>query len=622
MTDSDKTIPLFDTNISNELIDDPEKYVFWCGAGVSAEAPTKLPLGNQFTRYVLSELVDEVFQKELENKLQDIDSSLKAHNIEIGNCLRLESVISEVSLIENNLKPKFADDLKFISSLATFYDSPFNIYHYYLAKLVVLGSNVVTTNYDFGIEKAVDLLCPGEYVIQKLTDGQYVYCSKDERKGKIYHIHGIALKPKEVGITYKTVSRSFHPSILAVLDTWMKNDFTIAFLGYSCGDNYDVERYFERFKQTSKARAVYVQRKAKDLTKSVKRHLNCFSKSFVFSNGISAFFKSVFIVFNDDGFQIDGKNSFDWEEKIGEQIHISEEMRGLLFFRICKLAGINPCEFSYFNRAMVSLSNMMKQSHVEDYLIRLTYFHVVKENADFDSCMKIINEGDDEYNRKYNSTYFYPDRRRYDLNEVLVVKRDYEELFKCLPDIVSINKGIHKYQAEHKTIGWEFSTPLHQHMKIIVYEAKKHISDSGKYELPVDLRNRANELLICNSLLLDSELGNFEEINQYCVALRAKALLMSFLYGKEEISTIDACVNEYMDLYSKESSVQGVLMSLYDYSTIQFCLYTQTNNDNYRSISDKVLDDVIAIQNIIKNVRLSDEISSEQTWRETYDSNR
>lgn len=622
--DKDPIIPISASEERTILSCDPHKYVFWCGAGISAEKPTNLPLGKEFSNYVLAQLIDDQFPIQLSEKLNGIDEILKKHNASVGDFLRLESVISEVALLEDNVKPSYTDELSFINSLSIFSESPINLYHYLLANLVIKGSNVVTTNYDLGIEKALDCLCPKEYSFVRISEGQYVYSSSNSQRGKVYHIHGIALEPKEIGITYRSVSRTFNEEIMEQLHFWTKNNYIFAFLGYSCGDNYDVERVFQKLSSRSSVNAIsiYVQRRAKDLSTSVIRHLSCFSKAYVTSEGIVTFLTSLFSEL--DSIRIPYENDcFYWKDRINKQIKISEQMRGVLFFRICKLAGINPREFTYYSNGKSGLYNMMNTipSHMEDHIIRLTQFHVLKEMGDAGACRELIEESGREYNIKYNNTFFYPNRIQYDMNEVLVVKRDFTALQSKLPSIRSISDGIHDYHRENKMIGWEFSTPLHQHAMIIVNEAKKYYS-RGLNTLPTELVHRAVELLNCNDILVNSDLSSFEEINQYCVALRNRALMLTLIYGEEKIHEISKCFVEYIELYVKESSIQGISISLHEYSSIQYFLHIQTNKSDYLAYSNNLLKDVLALQGFLKNGRFENELCFENSWRKGYENNR
>lgn len=603
---------------------DPEEFVFWCGAGLSALEPSNLPLGKELVDFVLAELVDESFAREISAILNSVDTFFSELGIEIGNCLRLESVISELSLLEKNMKPNHRNDLKFLDSLVAFQEAPYNINHLLLAILVSHGSCVVTTNYDLGIKKALDEMCPNMFRFEKYKEGQYVYKSDNERMGMIFHIHGIAPVPNELGITYQTASRLFHPKLRSYLDFWIENKRKFVFLGYSCGDNYDVERYFNGIGQSYnlvKAEAIYVQRRLKDHGGAVNRYLRCFSKSYVVTMGIEDFLKCVLKDTLNIKFDINDTVAFNWKEKIADLIGISDELKGILFFRICKLTGINPAKFTYYKTAKGVFDRLLNVGcyPVEEYIVRLTKEYILKENGNVEECKKLLESGSLDYNQKYNNTFFYANRYTYDMNSILELESNFTELYKNLPSIDKIKKGLHEYINKGKRIGWEFSTPLHQHMMIILDEAKEYNVEHERYELPYELVKRIKLLLLCNDEILSLDFVDLEELNQHCVALSIKSLLLAILFGESRKEEIDACMSKCIDLYANESSFQGVIMSMFRYSCILFLLYIQTSKYDYFFFSQKTLENVKRMLSIVETGKLKNLIKKEENWRIQYE---
>ena len=159
----------------------------------------------------------------------------------------------------------------------------------------------MTTNFDVCIQKAVRAIDGQvEFSASKSIDGIYEYGSNNEKCGRIFHIHGTAEEPKNIGITYQTVSRNFSKKFEKKLDTWLEEDYTFVFLGYSCSDNYDVERYFEELYYRNiavKASAVYIQHgeihNQKDLNKSIEKYLSFFKDSYAITMDTSAFLKNL-----------------------------------------------------------------------------------------------------------------------------------------------------------------------------------------------------------------------------------------------------------------------------------------------------------------------------------------
>lgn len=620
----DKTVLLEGSDINGFLNDDPRRYVFWCGAGISAESPSKLPLGKEYVEFILSKFINQSFPKELRDKLEKIDSILSNYDIKIGNCLRLESVISEIDLIEKNIAPNFAQKIKFKESLSFFNEGPYNINHWLLAKLVSMGSNVVTTNYDSGIEKALKEICPNEFELKKLKEGQYLLESKDENKGKVFYIHGIAYEPAELGITYQTVSRNFAPDLLNSLDSWLENSNYFVFLGYSCGDNYDVETYFESLKQsytTVNSCAVFVQRSEKQLSESVRRYLACFPKSYVVIRKPANLLKTVFHELEED--KELSPDDFKWKNKVANSFKVSKEMRVLVFYRICKMIGMNVSVFKYYETEKQGFDLLKKQhSGMGERLIRWTEMYSIKEDENKEACEKYIEQLKKRKTISSDKVDFYNDTSRFEINNIFTYMRDYQSLKENLPTLEELRKKIIELNGTGEIINWRISTPIHQHLKVIVNDTQNIICKQEKYEIPEELKKRAKELLSCNDLIVSIDFDRFEEINQYCVALRIKAILLTLLFGEERKKDINDCIERYTDLYAKESCVQGVMMSLFEYSCIYFLLYMQTRKYDYLMRSKNVLEDVKSLANIVKSKKALVDIEIEEAFIEDYEEYR
>ena len=605
----------------------PRKLIIWCGAGISAKTPTNLPLGKTLVDFILEQLVDKQFVKELYQKLICVDKVLERRGLFIGNCLRLESVVSEVFQIEHLLKPGNHKHLSFIESLGEIKEAPYNSNHELIAHLVSRGSTVVTTNYDICIQKAVNAIDgQAEFSYAKVADGIYEYGFNNEKYGKIFHIHGTVEEAKNIGITYQTVSRSFSKKFEKKLDVWLEEDYTFVFLGYSCSDNYDVERYFEElyYRNVSvKANAVYIQHgersNQKDLNKSIERYLSFFKNSYAITIDTPDFLKHLLLDFENSDDTCDQEESFQWEMKLKEKIVISEEMRGLLFLRICRLVGMNP-EIFEFNKKMGHFDEMIKSKHypVEDVFIESTRIYISKEQWEIQTCEDIVKSNSEEYNENYNNTRFYPSRLSYDMNDIYEMQRKFDVLKKNLPTLNTINNEILIQQSNEERIGWEISTPLHKHTKILWDKMK--IEVSRKYNFYLSKKNRmiAKQQLECINRVLKLDFEKFEEVNQYCVALRSRAMLIAFLFGEDRYESVVNDLSMAIELYIKESSIEGITSCLFLFTTIYFLFYLQTKKYNYLLCSSKSLNDIKEITNICQSKKLTTYILEEEEWQKKF----
>ena len=112
-----------------------QNYAFLVGAGISMDAPTKMPSAVQ--------MVKDLF-------------SLVTPDEEIKQVLGLESIRFElaVELIQNVIDM----DLKFLNFMEEV-KTP-NLIHYFLSRFIIKGSNVITTNFDYLLEYALKQILP------------------------------------------------------------------------------------------------------------------------------------------------------------------------------------------------------------------------------------------------------------------------------------------------------------------------------------------------------------------------------------------------------------------------------------------------------------------------------
>lgn len=85
----------------------PNKIVFWVGAGIDADAPTCLPIGNQLTEYVLElscgiEGANKI--KEYWKDLSELIQRLFNDEISISSIPRLETIFEAIKDFEGHLK--------------------------------------------------------------------------------------------------------------------------------------------------------------------------------------------------------------------------------------------------------------------------------------------------------------------------------------------------------------------------------------------------------------------------------------------------------------------------------------------------------------------------------------
>ena len=119
---------------------EPEQVVFWSGAGISADAPTRGPLGNTLVRRALT----AYFQDGIYDALQDVYRTIDAPNAAYRP--RLETVL-DVAVGQYGLDV-LADALSDLVAAAP------NANHTFFGAHAAAGGYHVTANFDTCVERA------------------------------------------------------------------------------------------------------------------------------------------------------------------------------------------------------------------------------------------------------------------------------------------------------------------------------------------------------------------------------------------------------------------------------------------------------------------------------------
>jgi len=234
------------------------KIVFLVGAGISREKPTYLPTGGEILNAIYKNFLEVEKIIEVKNKKKYINERILSHPsfIEDPN-LRFEHIMG--------LFQKFIDSEKKILNLISNNKVP-NIYHKFLANMIIRGSLVLTTNYDNLIEMSLlELGIPKEKIKPVITKKDFensLYPTLKQGYYNIYKLHGslsnciTGEKTQDTIIidldriahkkyhTFDTIKKNFVSNVL---------DKKILFLiGYSGRDDYDIIPIIKNCKNISK----------------------------------------------------------------------------------------------------------------------------------------------------------------------------------------------------------------------------------------------------------------------------------------------------------------------------------------------------------------------------------
>lgn len=247
----------------------PSKTIFWVGAGVGADSPCNLPLGNVLTDAFLYAMLGdkaEDFILYWNNYIPAIRDCVRngiwseplcrtqytVADVKSGEAWerpRLEFVIGEVNKLdqefcgisfENPENVKRYRRQQSIESLAHFAEAEPNLLHYWLADFARAGAMIITANFDICIEKAIDgdnklSVCDG---VKGIETGA----------GFIYHFHGVATDEdmqNNLGATVNNISKRLPERFTDRLVKYFEDGYDIVFVGYSGLDFFDVYPFFK-----------------------------------------------------------------------------------------------------------------------------------------------------------------------------------------------------------------------------------------------------------------------------------------------------------------------------------------------------------------------------------------
>lgn len=269
------------TDDLSQLSIDPAKTIFWVGAGASGMEPCSLPLGNSLTK----EVMEAALGKENANILSRLWGTRIPRirdSIQNGDWLipgdtkkpsgldwpRLEFVIGELHKLDvefQNIAFQNSDNQKIygrtsvVKSLRYFSSAEPNLYHYALADFARNGAEVVTTNFDICIEKALT----GAGAVPSPEESCGVRAVKYGDGRFVYHVHGIATDKdieSNLGATLTNVSKSLPKQFADQLCKWFSAGYTIVFIGYGGVDFFDIKPFFDNLKADEfPGKAIYLK---------------------------------------------------------------------------------------------------------------------------------------------------------------------------------------------------------------------------------------------------------------------------------------------------------------------------------------------------------------------------
>jgi len=243
----------------NEIFLQNGKYTFLVGAGISMPSPTFLPLASTMKEAFISYMTP--------SEERDFILGSKPPSQQTTRCHKKDFQNGKASLMEFNQKEvrfeqiislveKYLD--KNLSFIDYFDEREPNLLHHFLAHAIINGHNVMTTNFDCMVERALSQYGDDASVSPVITEKDFKdYSDPDSafKSGRrpIYKIHGskvnyITKEPTEKSLiaTMSAIARegkaktfSIAPYKISAFHNLLRNRILVV-MGYSGGDEFDM----------------------------------------------------------------------------------------------------------------------------------------------------------------------------------------------------------------------------------------------------------------------------------------------------------------------------------------------------------------------------------------------
>lgn len=211
---------------------------FWCGAGISIDAPCCLPSGDGLSNQIFEEYM--IYNKTISDKWNKCNEIICKY-LPVNKTIRPEVMVSCINRIkEVKTTRDFYKRFGQISSIKHNYN------HYVLALFFGAGGIIYTTNFDTCIEEAYKDIYHQPLEKRRLCHGKViVYLAQNG--GAVYHLHGTFEYGEEAGASIESVMTGFDQDTLRIIKSSFANKNINIFLGYSFSDDYDLNSLFGHY---------------------------------------------------------------------------------------------------------------------------------------------------------------------------------------------------------------------------------------------------------------------------------------------------------------------------------------------------------------------------------------
>lgn len=549
--------------------------LLWVGAGVSIDAPSSLPSGMELTEFVLDHTCGSIFKKKVLEKWESISYNInRLQSFSYQYTPRLETILEQVSFIEEN---DASSSYRFLEGFSSFKDAPYNHNHILLARFILRGGSVVTTNFDLCIEEAIEDITNSTsfYGIAQNDSSDSTGCSL--MPGRIIHIHGCCADVSTLGATIRQVKKGLDSESKNFLMSFLRRPSMIVFWGYSLSDAFDVNMFLARnlFPKTDIVYCQYSQSEVPSfLTKlrSSVRSISVFHGSFVDLANTA---------FSIDDQSIDEPISmnFDWKREFKQRItqSVLDDYSAILRLKITYTLGIN-----FLSKREISKTNKPNPYSNEDYHNTLALIHRMQNSE---------------------KKEFIHAKQAHEVYDFLGFLYAHGKLSEAQNSAMSIDEIREMLSlVGDGALTWNPYTSLSAICRPLILSFCRNPLKSKLSKIENTTVEKLKEI---SEELSNRSLAAVREVNQICTALRLY-IMLSALTG---VNSSEQEKELYM-LYSEVSSVTGAICTLRDMSIKKLIMAKLGNSQDHFSESLKLIRCSLRIAKVagdrinIKNGRL------------------
>jgi hypothetical protein len=517
-------------------------WIIWVGAGISVSPPTRLPLGEPLTHFALDAACGEPVRRaamEVWRRASAV-AATPVQPVPFGSLPRLESLLGAIADVERDAPDP---SVRLLPGMSAFADAPPNSNHHALALLVLRGATVITTNFDLGVERALDRIA-GRVGACTPLDHQGAFrryvLDSSLGAGEVIHIHGVADDLASLGMTLSRIKEGLSPAFTSYLERRLANGALLVVAGYSVSDSFDVTPYFAARPSGCwpGSALLFVQHGGGEAPRRLPEMAAGFGATEVLGVNTGEFLATL-----GGGAPPGGGDDFSWDD---------EFRRKLSGFRSAAAAPLLTC-------AVANALGMNVDVLDRDAFARAEAGNPGYHPREYHYVLMIAARGKGD-GRKEVEHHRMGGGGATDLLGYHYARGDLRragEHAMSVDEILSSGRG----KGE---VPWRPYTSLSVHCRLLLND---YLTRPWKVPSPAE-ESRVDRLLQATEVLGERPLGEVEFIHQVATALRFRLLLSSLLPG-ELNATLEAQV---LGLYAEQANAAGFVSSYRDFALARILL--------------------------------------------------